>query len=445
MAEEPTIKKFSAADIEKYHRGELTPAERHALEKAALDDPFLADALEGYALPGVNVQTDLDELRRRLNDRTSAGRVNPLGAAPRRFPWLRAAVVIAFLAGAALLSYQLIFDRPNNEMAGTVTPSQPGKAADTITPQPTAVPGKPAAETTRSMQVPVQPAPDNATTIPAEKGSTNPPVAIVEEKSIAGEAEKSYDEKMLKDQAAEKKAADVTARSKQEITTTEEDTRVAAGAPPRQENVAVPARKNNNIPAPQPVNVFRGRVTDAQNTGVPFARVYNPADNDAGTYTDAAGNFAITSPDTVLTVQVKALGFEQTNVQLNQTRAANQVMLRDDRNLSEVVISNSRANSNVRNRSMNQPVEEAEPADGWENYDSYLVNNLQLPSDFSRKQTGGEVLVSFEVDAYGEPVRIRIEKSLCKSCDREAIRLIKDGPRWKYRAGAGRTTVSVVF
>jgi TonB family protein len=94
---------------------------------------------------------------------------------------------------------------------------------------------------------------------------------------------------------------------------------------------------------------------------------------------------------------------------------------------------------------MNQPVEEAEPADGWENYDSYLVNNLQLPAEFSRKQSSGEVLVSFEVDANGEPVRFRIEKSLCKACDREAIRLIKDGPRWKNRAGAGRTTVSVIF
>ncbi|MFM7851898.1 MAG: hypothetical protein ACKO96_08270, partial [Flammeovirgaceae bacterium] len=34
-------------DIEKYKKGELTAAEMHALEKQALTDPFLADALEG--------------------------------------------------------------------------------------------------------------------------------------------------------------------------------------------------------------------------------------------------------------------------------------------------------------------------------------------------------------------------------------------------------------
>ena len=34
-------------DIEKYLKGELSPAEMHKLEMRALHDPFLADALEG--------------------------------------------------------------------------------------------------------------------------------------------------------------------------------------------------------------------------------------------------------------------------------------------------------------------------------------------------------------------------------------------------------------
>src|SRR5690349_15886246 len=42
--------KATADDIEKYRKGKLSPAERHALEKEALSDPFLADALEGSEL-----------------------------------------------------------------------------------------------------------------------------------------------------------------------------------------------------------------------------------------------------------------------------------------------------------------------------------------------------------------------------------------------------------
>lgn len=39
---------LSAEDILRYHRGEMTPEQMNALEQAALDDPFLADALDGW-------------------------------------------------------------------------------------------------------------------------------------------------------------------------------------------------------------------------------------------------------------------------------------------------------------------------------------------------------------------------------------------------------------
>ncbi len=40
-------KHYSAADIREYLRGDLSAREMQALEAAALEDPFLADALEG--------------------------------------------------------------------------------------------------------------------------------------------------------------------------------------------------------------------------------------------------------------------------------------------------------------------------------------------------------------------------------------------------------------
>ena len=39
---------FTAGDFERYHNGSMSPLEMHQLEKAAMEDPFLADALEGY-------------------------------------------------------------------------------------------------------------------------------------------------------------------------------------------------------------------------------------------------------------------------------------------------------------------------------------------------------------------------------------------------------------
>ena len=119
MANGPTIKTYSALDIEKYQKGLLSPAEMHAMEKAALEDPFLADAMEGYADAGANLQADLSDLRNRLAQRTEEKtKVIPIGAAGKSsFPWMRAAIMIGVLTGAGVLAYFLMFNEPKNEIA----------------------------------------------------------------------------------------------------------------------------------------------------------------------------------------------------------------------------------------------------------------------------------------------------------------------------------------
>src|SRR5580698_1120684 len=46
-ANRPNIPTWSTTDIQKYLNGEMSAREMHDLEKTALDDPFLADAIEG--------------------------------------------------------------------------------------------------------------------------------------------------------------------------------------------------------------------------------------------------------------------------------------------------------------------------------------------------------------------------------------------------------------
>jgi hypothetical protein len=197
----------------------------------------------------------------------------------------------------------------------------------------------------------------------------------------------------------------------------------------------------------QPVNIFRGRVTDENNVGLPFARVMNPADNNAGTYTDVRGYFTLTHPDTTVQVQVRSVGFDNNNIQLRSSVVSNQVTMQDDRSLAEVVISTKKPNTD-RHRDANMKLVEPEPVDGWDNYDTYIANNLEMPDEFKTKPAygNGTVEVSFEVNKYGEPINIKVEKSLCSKCDKEAIRLVKEGPKWRRNANKkGRTTVTVSF
>ena len=58
-------KNWNVQDFERYHSGKMPDMEKHALEKAALDDPFLDDALEGYSHTKTAV-TDIADLKNTL-------------------------------------------------------------------------------------------------------------------------------------------------------------------------------------------------------------------------------------------------------------------------------------------------------------------------------------------------------------------------------------------
>jgi len=72
-----------------------------------------------------------------------------------------------------------------------------------------------------------------------------------------------------------------------------------------------------------------------------------------------------------------------------------------------------------------------QPEPGWDIYRKYMEENIERPKGNAIQ--GGSVLLSFELNEWGKPVKFRILKSLTKAHDEEAIRLIKNGPAWKSR------------
>lgn len=65
MAKKNTIR-YTAADILRYHSGAMSNSEMHSLEKAALEDLFLADAIEGY-IKTKTAEKDIEEIKRRFS------------------------------------------------------------------------------------------------------------------------------------------------------------------------------------------------------------------------------------------------------------------------------------------------------------------------------------------------------------------------------------------
>ena len=460
MSNDNNIKIFTAADIEKYHKGMLTPIQMHDLEKAALDDPFLADALEGYAVAGVNANADITELKKRLTEKTGGVKIISITDGRRKnLLWIKVAAAIVVIAGAALIANQFLFTKKS---ADTIAQAETGKKED-IKNNDSSTASINSVTTDTSDKIIITATPS----LKATEKSTSANGNITKETTGSGAAKKDEVNAVAATNpppVAKELVKNVTSR--QEIKTAE-------SAKKYQKKVAVQEEKNKEVASEYPVmtedglkknsavssnrkadeqsrnfisNTFRGRITDADNIGVPFANVTNPQDN-VGTYSDARGYFNLTYPDTVLNVQVRSIGFENNNVQLRNNVSTNQVILQDDRSLTEVVINTQKPNAAARSRESNIKMVESEPTDGWNNYDSYLVNNLKPPQDFKNKQINKtEVAVSFEVDKRGEPTNFKIEKSLCSTCDKEAIRLIKEGPKWKRPAGKkARTTIIINF
>jgi TonB family protein len=478
MDTDNNIKNYSAADIEKYHKGLLSAKERHDLEKAALDDPFLADAMEGYAVAGFVADGDIYDLKKRLAEKVEKGKLIVMkGGGRSSFPWLRVAALVIVVAGAALLARQTLFNTKSKNIAqaeprkeevkpaGNATTGTISLQKDSVITKNTdglVVPAKPKGQNYSFIAVDTMAhapssngANDKGNTTTGDITMTNnpaPPVTTAPQK--IGEDSKSFKEAPgtvdkkdiamdeVKDKLETGKKKDNDPAKVLVTPSTEEKQNNRNVAASRKVNEDQYYRDQN-----QATNTFRGRVTDGSNVGVPFANVTNAQDNNAGTYTDAKGYFNLTYPDTVLTVQVRSIGFENTNVQLKNAVPNNQVVMQDDRkSLSEVVINNKKPNAAVRRDNNNIKLEEPEPADGWDNYDAYLTNNLNVPEEIkTKKDISGEVELTFEVDKNGEPVNIKVVKSLCDKCDQEAIRLIKEGPKWKRNAKKGKTTVKVPF
>ncbi len=72
--------------------------------------------------------------------------------------------------------------------------------------------------------------------------------------------------------------------------------------------------------------------------------------------------------------------------------------------------------------------------DGWEDYNNYLTNNGSI----SDKNIHGVVEVFVNLDKNGAVSKIKVDKSLCAECDAEAVRLVKEGPKWDVKATKSR-------
>ena len=448
------IKQYSAADIQKYLEGQLPAAEMHAMEMAALDDPFLADAMEGISQQEpATVASDINDLQQRIRERTGN---NKKGSPVIAFRWWQAAAAAIVLITGSIW----IYNSMNNPKARSNLVSKnetKNESSNKITEPETAT--VPLADS-----VMVDDKKDYAdisgNALKKEQRNITREEYKILRDITASERAANTDTirqgRALKadDRAAEKPIYSPpasTARTLEEVVikAPEKDSTDIAGKNQSKSKEEIAGKIKGETDKSNLGNFINGQVTDNKNAPLPnaFIQVENYKQNFV---TDKYGYFKIPANDSVVDVSVAVTGFASQRFRLANNKVnVNQLRLQPAENaaLSEVVVTTDKSTAKRSNNRTSNPtvmVQDALPVNGWMAYEKYIEENKRKPDN--NLQLNGDVVVSFQVNRNGVLSGFKIEQSLAKGYDDEAIRLIKEGPAWKLQKGRkARVTIIVRF
>lgn len=171
------------------------------------------------------------------------------------------------------------------------------------------------------------------------------------------------------------------------------------------------------------MNQLHGQVLSTTGQPLPGVAVTIKGTN-TGVATDAKGNFTLNIPEKEATLVFNFIGFNRAEKAVSaDTKDLTVNLSENTQALSEVVVVNAVGISEKK-----EPVVvAATPAAGKRTYKKYLQDSIRYTSD-SRK---GRVVIKATVSPTGALQNVKVSKSLCPSCDNEAVRLVKAGPAWK--------------
>lgn len=435
--------------LRRWLSGEGRASDERALDAAMRNDPFLAEAMEGYrAFADADHEAKLTRLRSRLKEKSSQKRPGGLYFLPRA---IAIAASVLVLAG---MGWWIFREAPADQiLSKNETPisipadtgtdqaiaqlEQPTPAADTeepVAPAPTTL----YRYNRRSKALDVVP----ITPAPVEQAEMWADETPADDFALAGEG--AAKPKAL-DKITESPAQVVPSDNQRDVATYRPATESAAPAMPgsraREEakkdmadaDKSAKEKKFNNL------RNLVGKVTDASGEPLIGANVLVEGTT-RGTITDVEGNFNLPLSGDEQRLVFSYTGYEPLIAPVKESGPVNVVMKENFMALNEVVVS-SPLKKQSKAMSAYQPSATAAPVVGTEAYETYLAQNIRYPDAARKKGIQGVVKLRFTVSAAGKLSNFKVLQSLGYGCDEEAIRLIKEGPAWKISGDARKVQV----
>ncbi len=416
--------------IEQYLFGKLPERARNRVERHLVECDLCSDAVEGLSEQSNSAKTilALEELRLRVDKRVNGRRfVLPFGIQP----FAVAASIILLLSST--LAVWLTMHYQEKEVAGQrvapmaqlepkpVPPETsvfPGPAAPTSIPaQPSGRPSLSKAESDYNsagkQSLMDRPAPTGKKTENIARPAYTEPVASAKPKKQAVEQKRANDSAIVRQQPEP-----VSMQSKEPLLASKD---------------ALYGGKE-----------VKGRVVDAEGgMALPGVRVIVKG-SDKSVLTDTNGQFTIQAPDTARLV-FQFIGMIPVEQPVASAGALQVTMEADRQALNEVVVVGYGAPG-----SPEEAFRNATPQGGMNQFSRYVRENLRLPDSVKTQKKEAVVKLECVVLPDGSLTNFTIKKGAGDAFDREAIRVIKEGPRWEParqdgKAVPSRVTVKVPF
>jgi TonB family protein len=402
-------------DIERYLRGEMTAAEMHELEKAALTDPFLSEALEGAQHAGADsFLFDLKELRSSFQHRTRRHKPQIISM------WKWSLGIAAGLVLIAASSVYIIINIGQEKRPKTLASNQDATAVKPVEP----------AEKKTQMDSAAASQQLSLNTPPRQKISSADEKASGPEKKPTLPAPARPSSRELSDAAENKPLAATEAvapasqpvaeaeaeeASKEIVSRKDADQRAKADAIPS----AGLAKRNDIL-------IVRGKVTSEEDgVVIPGVNILIKG-TPKGTVTDIHGDYEIALDDPKQKLLFSFIGYKMTEAAPGNNRELNVQLKTDNLALSEVVVTGAGASE----KNEYPTFELAEPKGGREAFRKYLESSIRYPQPALQNKIEGRVVVQFTVGANSELDEFKVLKGIGSGCEEELIRIIKEGPAW---------------
>lgn len=383
-----------------YIRGDRKGKEAHRLEKEAMRDPFLADALEGYSRVGNGADEQIEELRRRIRARAVRKRNHAV-------VW---SIAASLLIGVCIGSYFLFQEKPLSDEARMAM-------EQAVHPKPLSVYEEEKKDELAEAVI---------------KDSASPSKILISENKKKKMLAPSSEVPQVMTQELMEEALEATIDDRPSAM----DKKMVMRA-----SVANDSSFNAKVAV---VGKVRGKVTDPSGEPLVGATVRVKGTN-LGTISDENGDFTLKT-DGNRELSVDYIGYESVILPADTTKDLLIAMNVDDATLDEVVVVGygSQPKSSVTGAIMSLKMSGTpQPSIGRKAFRRYLKENLVHPSDKECARAKGKVILTFRVDKDGRPESISVKKGLCASADKEAIRLIEEGPDWTI--GDESVEVSIRF